>query len=111
MTEKDLSRLLKGLDTDIPVNKWKSDKEAAGKKTRIVYWPFYDTDVAASGDTFEEVRTYQISIYATQPDDPVIKKLRNALRNQGIHPKIQHEYVIEEGMFHSFTSVDVIQDE
>ena len=37
--------------------------------------------------------TYQISFFARTPQHDKYKELRKKLREQGIHPKFQHEYV------------------
>ena len=52
--------------------------------------------------------------FARTPQHEKYKELRKKLREQGIHPAFQHEYVENDPVFsktwHTYFSVDVIED-
>lgn len=109
MTKKELSEILHF--SKLPVNEWKSSENNESKYPRIVYWPYIDKSVTASDGEYENVRTYQISFYAQEPDIKEITIIREKLNKKSIFPEIYHEYVKEEKIFHSFMSIEVIDSE
>jgi hypothetical protein len=109
MKKTELSELLH--ETGLPVNEWVSSKQNESLYPRIVYWPYVDKKVIASDGAYEKIRTYQISIYAQQPDTEEIEMISDMLNECGVFPEIYHEYVKEDKIFHSFMSIEVIDDE
>ena len=109
MTKAELSTLLHKLG--IPIDEWNVSDKNINKYPRITYWPFLDEDISASGESYKLQRTYQISFMSDIPDHPKIKELRCILNKENLHPKIYHEYVKEDKVFHSYLSLDVIEDE
>lgn len=106
MTKTELSELLH--DCDVAVNEWESSDENKKKSERIVYWPYIEEDVMASGDDYEERHTYQISIFSHGPNPLCFSKLKQALRNEGLHPRFYREYNREEGIYHIYCALEVI---
>ena len=78
---------------------------------RIVFWDYIWEDKVASDETYSTVETYQISFFAREPRNPALLKLRDRLREYGIHPIIQHEYIADTGKdkkyYHSFFNLEV----
>lgn len=109
MTKSELSQLLHY--SGLPVNEWLSSKENESKYPRCVYWPYIDEDIPASGDTFTEKTTYQISIYSLKPEVPELKKIRKKLRELGIPTTVYMEYVEKDKVFHHYFALEVIDDE
>lgn len=109
MTKQELSEMLH--EVGIPVNEWIVSQKNENSYPRIVYWPFVDDDIPASGDVYQDIRTYQVSFHARVPDHPKLKKIRSVLREHDLHPTIYHEYVKEDDVFHSYFSLEVIDDE
>lgn len=108
MTKDDLSSILHA--TTEAINEWTASEKNSKIFPHIVYWPYVDADIVASDESYANQRTYQISIYAQIPDDPVILKLRDKLREQNLHPVIYHEYVEEDKVFHSYFALDVVEE-
>lgn len=112
MRKEELSTLLKTLD--IPVNEGITSAENTNKYPRIVYWPFAEQDEMSSGGEYNNIVTYQISFYAKIPQHEKYKELRQALRDVGLHPLFNHEYVENDPMYantwHTYCAVDVIED-
>lgn len=106
MNKNELIGLLSKLD--IPLNEGISSEKNAGRYPRIVFWDYAWEDVVSSGETYETIETYQISFYAKKPRHEKLLELRDLLRNHGVRPLIQHEYVEDKKIFHSFFSLEVI---
>lgn len=109
MTKEELSVLLHSCcDT---VSDSETDMESQNKYPRIVYWSYIWEDVAASGNGYADLRTYQVSIWGKVPPDnnPVVLSVREAMQSAGLHPQIRHEYVTADQAFHSYFSVEVLE--
>lgn len=112
MTKKELSEILHS--TGIPVNEGISSDVNTNKYPRIVYWPYYEQDEIASGEGYQNIVTYQISFYARTPQHEKYKELRKKLRELGLHPAFQHEYVEKDEVFaktwHTYFALDVVEE-
>lgn len=113
MTKGDLSKLLHSLG--IAVNEGITSDENINQYPRVVYWPFAEQDEMASGDDYDNIVTYQISFYARTPQHEKYKELRQKLRDIGLHPMFNHEYVEKDPVFsktwHTYFALDVIENE
>lgn len=112
MTKKELSEILHG--TGVPVNEGISSDVNTNKYPRIVYWPCFEQDEMASGEGYQNIVTYQISFYARTPQHEKYKELRKKLRELGLHPAFQHEYVEKDEVFaktwHTYFALDVVEE-
>lgn len=112
MTKKEFSELLHSLDATVNEGVSNEDKS---KETRIVYWIITEEDINASGEGYENLQTYQVSLFNQRPRCDVYLKLRQKLREKGIHPQFNHEYVENDPVFsknwHTYFSMDVIEDD
>lgn len=107
MTKEELSQLLhNACDT---VNEGIASKKNENVYPRILYWSYIWEDSMASGDAYQELHTYQVSMFATEPPgiNQCLLKLRDLLRHEGLHPAIYHEYNEEDHVWHSYMSVEV----
>lgn len=112
MTKKELSGILHS--TGVPVNEGISSDVNTNKYPRIVYWSYYEQDETASGGGYQNIATYQISFYARTPQHEKYKELRKKLRELGLHPAFQHEYVEKDEVFaktwHTYFALDVVEE-
>ncbi len=112
ISKGDLSILLRSVE--VPVSEGISGEEDKNRFPRIVYWPFTEQDIVASGKGYKNYVTYQVSLYDRIPQNVTYKKLRKVLREKGIHPVFNHEYVekdpIYEKTWHTYFAVDVLED-
>lgn len=112
MTKEDLSKLLKSLGC--AVNEGITSDENQSKYPRIVYWPYVEKDVVASGEGYVNLVTYQISIFDRVPQSQIYKNLRKLLRKKGFTPEFYHEYIEEDPIFkkawHTYFSLDVLEE-
>lgn len=78
---------------------------------RAVYWDYVWSDVNASGLDYTDLNTYQISVFHAKPprQNEGLIELRDKLRKAGVHPVIYHEYVEEDGIWHSYMSVEITE--
>lgn len=110
MSKEELSELLHSIG--VPVSEGIASEEHSG--ARIVYWPFAEQDVVASGEGLKNHVTYQISLYDEVPQGVSYKKLRKALREKGQHPLFSHEYVEKDPVFsrmwHTFLAVETLEE-
>lgn len=112
MKKDELIKLLSSLN--IPVNEGESSIANSNIYPRIVYWDYIWEDKNASDETYIVVETYQISFFAKEPRHQKLLELRDKLRECGIHPIIQHEYIKENGKdrkyYHSFFNLEITVD-
>lgn len=108
LTKDELITILKSIG--IPVNEGISSDPNSTKFPRLVFWEFIWTPQVASGNEYNTIVTYQISLYAKTPRNNSIIKLKKKLAVYGLNPIINHEFIEEEKYFHSFLAVDVMED-
>lgn len=107
MTKEELSKILhQACDT---VNEGITSKKNENVFPRILYWSYIWNDELASGETYQEIYTFQVSIFALVPPEQnkELLILRKLLRKAGIHPTIYHEYNEEESVWHSYMSIQI----
>lgn len=105
MTKTELEEILDSLG--IVVNEGMTPAKQANTYPRIDYWDYIWDDMMASGEDFAEIETYQISFYSKEPRDKKLLDLRARLRENNLHPRIYHEYVNTDKVFHSYMSIEV----
>lgn len=112
MTKAELSKLLHELK--IPVNEGITAQGNTGEYPRIVFWPYIEQDVTASGKEYCNNVTYQISIFARTPQHEKYLELRQKLREAGIRPVFYHEYVEKDPVFartwHTYFNLEVTEE-
>lgn len=111
MTKAQLSTLLHTLD--IPVGEGEQFLDSADSMPKVAYWEYVWSDVMASGDDYDTVITYQISLVSRRPRDPSLVALKQALNDAGVHPDIYLEYVKGDnapGYFHAYCSIEVEEE-
>lgn len=112
LTKSELSELLHELN--IPIDEGVASEDSRGKYPRIVYWPYAEEDVMASGEAKQNLVTYQISFFARTPQHNKFRELRKLLRKKGIHPMFSHEYVENDPIFsktwHTYFSIETLED-
>lgn len=110
MTKSDLSTLLHKLN--IPVGEGEHFIDSKDKMPKVSYWEMLWTDYMASGDDYEELVTYQVSLVSSRPRDPKLLQLKKLLNTAGLHPDIYHEYINPAnapGYYHSYFSIEVTE--
>lgn len=112
MKKEELSSILHELN--IPVNEGKVADKNVGKYPLVVFWPYIEQDINASGEGYENLVTYQVSLFTREPQHLKYKELRLKLRELGIRPVFNHEYVENDPIFsktwHTFFSIEVTED-
>lgn len=108
MTKKEFIDLLEELK--IPVSESTPKDNEMEKEIRIHYWDYNWEDNTASGQDYNTIVTYQISVVADKPRHPKLLKLKKLLNEKGYYPSIQHEYLAEQRRVHSFFSIDILEN-
>lgn len=112
MKKEELSKILHSLD--IPVNEGRVADKNIGKYPLIVYWPYIEQDLNASDEGYENRVTYQVSFFAEIPQHQKYKDLRQILRELGIRPMFNHEYVENDPVFsktwHTYFAIEVTEE-
>ena len=112
MRKEELSSILHELN--IPVNEGKVADRNVGNYPLIVYWPYIEQDLNASDEGYENIVTYQVSMFSKEPQHPKYKELREKLRERGIRPVFNHEYVENDPVFsktwHTYFAIEVTED-
>lgn len=94
----------------IQINEGITPEKAKGTYPRIVIWPYVSEFQAASGTAYNDVKTYQVSFMSTSVDDPKLRELRLKMLKKHLMPPISHEYIEDDRIWHSYFSVDLIED-
>ncbi len=93
----------------IQINEGITPEHAKENYPRIVMWAYVSEFQAASGSAYNDVRTYQVSLMSKEPDEPKLQELRRKMLNNHILPSINHEYIEESRVWHSFFSIDLVE--
>jgi len=108
MTKHELIELLDSLE--IKINEGIQNDGNTNIYPRIVYWEFLWESLMASGKEYNTRVTYQISMFYQKPRDAKLLELKNKLKAKGIFPNISHEYVSDDKHFHSYMSLEVLEN-
>ena len=108
LTKETLITILKSIG--IPVNEGISSDPNSKIFPRMVFWEFIWTPQIASGNEYNTIVTYQISLYARTPRNNAIIRLKKELAEYSLNPIINHEFIEDEKYFHSYLAVDVLED-
>lgn len=108
MTKKELVELLEKLK--IPIKEGTPTDEIMEDEVRVCFWDYYWEDQTASGKDYNTVVTYQVSIIADRPRHTKLLELKHLLNDIELFPAIQHEYDPETRRWHSFFSLEVLEN-
>lgn len=108
MNKSEFIELLKELG--IQINEGITPEKAKGNYPRIIIWPYVSEFQPASGSAYSDVKTYQVSLMSENVDDPKLSELRIKMLKRHLMPRINHEYIEEDRIWHSFFSVDLIEN-
>ena len=108
MQKAEFIEILKQLN--IPLNEGIQNDKDVHTYPRIVFWDYTWEDVPASDNIYITNCTYQVSYFAREPRSKELIALKHLLNKKGIKLFIQHEYIEREKYFHSFFSVDLVED-
>lgn len=108
MTKDDLVKLLKSLN--VPVTEGVPEDDEIEAETRICFWEYVWEVITASGNEYNTIVTYQISIISEYPRSKALLELKRKLQEADLHPRIQHEKDIQTRRWHSFLAIEVVED-
>lgn len=108
MTKPELIELLNSLR--IPVNEGTPEDTEVEAEVRICFWDYLWEDITASGENYNTNVTYQISVIADNPRHTKLIELKHSLNEIGLFPTIQHEYDVKTRRWHSFFSLEVLEN-
>lgn len=112
LSKKELSEILHSLE--IAVNEGVASEENEGTYPRVIYWGIAERDVMASGEGYQNLATYQVSLFCREPQHPKYRELRKKLREKQQHPQFYHEYIENDPVFsktwHTYFSIDILED-
>lgn len=108
MTKPELVVLLKELK--IPVNEGTPSDEIIEEAEIIYFWDYIWDPLTASGTEYNTNVTYQISFLAETPRSAKLLELKHKLGKLELFPSIQHEYNPKTRRWHSFFSLEVLEN-
>lgn len=108
MTKEELTELLKELQ--IPINEGTPEDDMIEEPVRLCFWDYLWETQGASGNTYNTIVTYQISFLADVPRHAKLIELVHKLDKINLHPVVQHEYNNETRRWHSFFSLEVLEN-
>lgn len=108
MTKKELTELLTELQ--IAINEGTPEDVKTEASERICFWEYTWEPLIASSEEFNTNVTYQVSFLADKPRHEKLLELKERLAKKGIFPVIQHEYIVEDRRWHSFFSIEVLEN-
>lgn len=108
MTKDDLTKILTSLE--ISASEGINKDENINLFPRIVFWEIFWDFLQASSSNYNTVVTYQVSFFSRIPRDPKLLELVKAFLDKGIKVVVSHEYIQDERYFHSYFSVEVLEN-
>lgn len=108
MTKEELIELFEKIG--VPYNEGIQNLDYNSSTQRIVFFEYIWESITASSKKYNTNVTYQISFFSLQPRDKKLLELRKELNLKNINPKFYHEYIKEKQEFHTYFSIDVLED-
>ena len=108
MTKKELVEIFQKLDISYAEGIQHIDDN--NQSERIVFWDYVWESLIASGQEYNTLVTYQISFFALDSRNYKLIGLRKALEKLNLHPTIYHEYNKETREFHSYFSLEIMEN-
>ena len=108
MTKTELEKLL--TFPNIPLNEGTPEDTIIEAPTRICFWEYEWDPLVASGSEYNTIVTYQVSVISEFPRCKEIVELKHKLDKLDLHPPIMHEKNIEERRWHSYFSIEVLEN-
>lgn len=108
MIKAEMEELL--ISTNAPVNEGTPEDINIEAPVRICFWEYIWEPLTASGKEYNTKVTYQVSVIANTPRCKEIIYLKHRLEELGLHPIIQHEYSVEDRRWHSYFSLEVLEN-
>lgn len=108
MTKEEFIEVLKKLD--IPTNEGIQNDSRKDIYPRIVFWEFGWDDISSSGTNYNTNVTYQVSFFSIIPRHPKLIELKKELNQLGFSTYISHEYIEDERYWHSYFSIDLLEN-
>lgn len=108
MIKTELENLLNSLG--VPVNEGTPEDTQIEASARICFWDYVWEPLTASGQEYNTKVTYQVSFIADMPRCKELISIKHELDKLNIHPIIQHEYDVETRRWHSFFSIEVLEN-
>lgn len=108
MTKQELIEILEY--TGAPVNECIPEDIAIEDPVRICFWEIAWEPLVASGQEYNTKVTYQVSVIAEFPRCNELLVLKHKLDEEDVHPIINHEKDIESRRWHSYFSIEVLEN-
>lgn len=108
MKKIELIELLKLLG--VPFNEGIQSDKNTNSLQRIVFWDYIWEPISASGDEYNTLVTYQVSFFSKTSRNSKLIKLKEMLKDKGLKPIIYHEYDQKNQEFHSYFSLEVLEN-
>lgn len=79
---------------------------------RVIFWDYTWEPVLASGIAYNTICTYQVSFFSDIPprDSEKLLMLLKMLLKFNINPLVNHEYVEKDRTWHSYFSIDLLEN-
>ncbi len=108
ITKEDLVKLLKSFN--VPATEGVPEDNDIEAETRICFWEYVWDDIVASCEVYKTKVTYQVSVISEYPRCKELLKLKKKLNELNQFPMIQHEKDIQTRRWHSYFSIDVLEE-
>lgn len=108
MTKQELIELL--TFPNIPLSEGTPEDKTMEASVRIHFWEYIWEPLVASGAEYNTKVTYQVSIISDLPRCKELLQLKHRMDSIDLHPVIQIEYDVEERRWHSFFSIEVLEN-
>ncbi|MDE6141316.1 MAG: hypothetical protein K2G03_01805 [Bacilli bacterium] len=79
---------------------------------RLIFWDYVWEDISSSGEVYNTLVTYQISNFSIDSprENTKLINLKNKLARYDIRPIIYHEYVETSRIWHSYFSIEILEN-
>lgn len=110
LSKKKFIEILDNLNIDY--NEGINSDISANANPRLVFWDYVWEPIAASGQAYDTLVTYQVSYfsYTIPRESKELLSLLKALSNKEILVSVNHEYVEKDRTWHSYFSLDLLEN-
>lgn len=108
MDKEEFEELIESIG--IPYAEGVQHMEDNDSNPRVVFFEIVWDPITASGIEYDTKVSYQVSFFASKPRDEKLLNLKNKLKEKNINPVIYHEYLAPKRTFHSYFTVEVVEN-
>lgn len=97
-------------ELNIPISEGIQNDTNSNQYPRVTFWEYVWESIIASGEKYNTKVTYQVSFFSNNPRELKLLELIEKLNFERINPIVYHEYIQSDRCFHSYFSIEILEN-